>query len=139
MDPAHSPDPAHSRPFAGSIAALLATLEELSRAHPERLLRLRGHLPVNGAGDPDAAGDGLEPFELLIFRGFSSSTTHPTAFDPDRPALPEGSCIESAELLQGPLRPPEETVLAGPGPVQPFLEPHLWRGRHPAPQLDAEV
>ncbi len=126
MDPADSAAFTNPHPFAGSIAALLATLEELSRAHPERLLRLRGHLPVNGAGDPDAAGDALEPFELLIFRGFSSSTTHPT-------------CIESAELLQGPLRPPTETVLAGPGPVQPFLQTHLWGGADPAPQLDAEV
>jgi hypothetical protein len=139
MDPADSAAFTNPHPIAGSIAALLATLEELSRAHPERLLRLRGHLPVNGAGDPDAAGDALEPFELLIFRGFSSSTTHPTAFDPDRPALPEGSCIESAELLQGPLRPPTETVLAGPGPVQPFLQTRLGGGADPAPQLDAEV
>ena len=126
MDPAHSPDPAHSHPFAGSIAALLATLEELSRAHPERLLRLRGHLPVNGAGDPDAAGDGLEPFELLIFRGFSSSTTHPTAFDPDQPALGEGSRIEAAELLRGPLNPAAEELLAGPAAVEVFLEPAGW-------------
>ena len=99
----------------------------MSRAHPDRLLRLRGQLPVNDAGDPDPAGDALEPFELLIFRGFSSSTTHPTAFDPDRPALPEGACIDSAELLQGPLRPPAETVLAGPGSVHTFLDPPAWR------------
>jgi hypothetical protein len=77
------------------IAALLAALEEVSRGRPDRVLRLRGSLPAAG-GD-----GGAEPFELLIFRGFSSSTTHPTAFDPDRPALPEDAAIAQADLLQG--------------------------------------
>ena len=109
-----------------SIAALLAGLEEQSRDRPDRVLRLRGQLPVNGAGEPDPAGERLEPFELLIFRGFSSSTTHPTLFDPDRPALPEGSQVQAADLLEGPLRPGEERVLEGPVPVEPFLEPAAW-------------
>jgi hypothetical protein len=69
---------------------------------------------------------GSEPFELLIFRGFSSLTTHPTAFDPDQPALPDGSRFSSAELLQGPLIPDGETVLAGPGPVETFLQDGAW-------------
>ena len=113
-------------PACGSIAALLAELEALSRSRPARVLRLRGQVPVNDAGDPDAAGERLDPFELLIFRGFSSSTTHPTGFDPDRPALPEGSVVEAAELLAGPLRPDAEQVLAGPGPVLAFLDPCCW-------------
>jgi hypothetical protein len=113
-------------PDSGSIAALLVELESRSRGRPERVLRLRGQLPVNEAGAPDAAGERLEPFELLIFRGFSSSTTHPTACDPDRPALPEGAVVEAAELLAGPLRPGAEEVLAGPGPVVAFLDPGCW-------------
>ncbi len=114
-----SPDP-------GSIAALLVELESLSRSRPDRVLRLRGQLPVNEAGAPDAAGERLEPFELLIFRGFSSSTTHPTGFDPDRPALPEGARIESAELLAGPLTPGAEQVLDVSGLAITFLDPGAW-------------
>lgn len=111
-------DPQLSGPEApATVAALLQELEERSRARPDRVLRLRGTLP-------DAAPE--EPFELLIFRGFSSLTTHPTAFDPDRPALPEGSRILSAELLQGPLIPDAETVLAGPGPVTSFRQDAAW-------------
>jgi hypothetical protein len=109
-----------------SIAELLLALESLSRARPDRLLRLRGQVPVNGMGDPDATGETLEPFELLIYRGFSSSTTHPTAFDPDRPALPEGSRIESAELLAGPLDPAVQQVLAGPVVATDFLRIESW-------------
>ena len=50
-------------------------------------------------------GDG-EALEVVIFRGFSSSLTHPTAFDPDQPLLPSEATINSAELLQAPSIPP---------------------------------
>jgi hypothetical protein len=98
-------------------AALLERLEILSQARPDRVLRLRGTLPLPTG----------EAFELVIFRGFSSSTTHPTAFDPDQPALAEGARITSAELLQGPLKPGAEQVLAGPSGVEAFLESEGWR------------
>jgi len=110
-----SPDP--------SVLTLLAGLEELSRAHPDRVLRLRGTLPA----DPAQQAHQPEPFELLIFRGFSSSITHPTAFDPDRPVLPEGTQIAAAELLRGPLNPAEEELLAGPVSPRVFLDPDRWR------------
>ncbi len=123
MDPSPAIPPA---PPPASVAVRLAALEAHSRVHPACVLRLRGWLPVNGDGEPDPSGAQEEPFELLIFRGFSSSTTHPTAFDPDRPALPEGSRIESAELLAGPLTPGAETVLAGPAAVEAFLGGAAW-------------
>ena len=149
-----------------SIAALLAGLEDLSRAHPDRVLRLIGTLPAEalengGAADtaqdlppaPSAALDSVvldstvaaaasfaatggqpprdlppprEPFELLIFRGFSSLTTHPTAFDPDRAALPEGAVIDGAELLAAPLDPQGGVPLAGPLPAKAFLQEGSW-------------
>jgi hypothetical protein len=101
------------------IATLLARLEENSRARHDRVLRLTGTVPAEGGG-------GEEPFELLIFRGFSSSVTHPTAFDPDQPALPETACLAAAELLAGPLNPSEERRLAGPVAAETFLDPGAW-------------
>jgi hypothetical protein len=92
---------------------LLSALEAISSQRPDRVLRLAGHL----------AG---EPLELLIFRGFSSSTTHPTAFDPDQSALPDGARIQTASLLEGPLNPAAEQVLAGPTDPALFLEPAAW-------------
>ena len=123
-----------------SVAALLAALEEISRGRPDRVLRLRGHVAVDPEGKPvasmpprDADGEERadteprrEPFELLLFRGFTSSVTHATAFDPDRPALPEGAVIDTAELLAGPLDPLQERRLAGPQPVGAFLSPSAW-------------
>ena len=73
--------------MAISVAELLLQLEEISRSRADRVLRLRGALPVDEA---------WEPFELLIFRGFSSSVSHPTDFDPDQPLLPEAARIEQA-------------------------------------------
>lgn len=103
------------------IAKLLAALEARSRDRPDRVLRLRGELP-RCAGVEGQSG---EAFEVLIFRGFSSSVTHPTAVDPDRPLLPEGSCILAGELLEGPLRL-DRPILAGPWPVERFLDPAAW-------------
>jgi hypothetical protein len=108
-----------------SVAALLAALETVSRERPDRVLRLIGTLPAPGE-DPVPAGE--EPFELLIFRGFSSSITHPTAFDPDQPALPESARITAAELLAGPLNPSDERRLAGPLPAETYLDPGAWDG-----------
>ena len=100
------------------VSELLARLEELSRSRPDRVLRLTGELP----GEAGA----MEPFELLIFRGFSSSVSHPTAFDPDQPALPESARLMSAELLQGPLNPAAEQRVAGPMDPEMLLEPARW-------------
>jgi hypothetical protein len=104
--------------MAMPVADLLAALEVISREHPDRVLRLRGELPGE-EGQPEA-------FELLIFRGFSSSVSHPTAFDPDQPALPADARIDGAELLQGPLSPADERLLAGPAAAQRFLEAAAW-------------
>jgi hypothetical protein len=97
---------------------LLAGLEAISRSRPDRVLRLRGGLV--------SAGSGEEPYELLIFRGFSSSTTHPTGFDPDQPLLPEGVELCTAELLAGPLNPAAEQVLAAGSDPQAYLQPSAW-------------
>ena len=104
--------------MAMPVADLLAALEVISREHPDHVLRLRGELP----GEEGQ----LEAFELLIFRGFSSSVSHPTAFDPDQPALPADARIDGAELLQGPLSPTDERLLAGPTAAQRFLEAAAW-------------
>lgn len=96
-----------------TVPNLLAALETISRERPNRVLRLRGRF-------------GQEPFELLIYRGFSSSTTHPTAFDPDQPLLSEGAEIDTGELLMGPLNPAAEQRLGRPAPPDRFLDPDRW-------------
>ncbi len=101
-------------------AALLPGLEAISRERPDRVLRLMGSVPSEA--DPSRR----EPCELLIFRGFSCSTTHPTAFDPDQSVLPEGVELSGAELLAAPLNPAAEQRLMGPCAVDTFLQPDAW-------------
>ena len=93
--------------------AVMQALEQRTRSQPQRVVRLRGQVRD-------------EPFELLIFRGFSSSTTHPTAFDPDAPVLIEGTSLDQAEVLRGPLSPGQEVVLAGPMPPNDLLAQANW-------------
>jgi len=94
-------------------ADLVQAFEERTRQNPDRVVRLRGRVED-------------EPFELLIFRGFSSSTTHPTSFDPDASVLPAATLLNQAELLQGPLTPAHEIVLAGPMQPCALLSEEHW-------------
>lgn len=105
-------------------SSLLQRLEQISRERPDRVLRLSGQLPL--ALDPPDETSAWEPFELLIFRGFSSSVTHPTAYDPDQSALPPGAVLGSADLLAGPLDPSNEQVLVAARAVDAFLDPAAW-------------
>jgi len=72
------------------------------------VLRCRGQL---------ASG---EPFELILFRGFSSSTSHTTAADADVPFLGAGDRLETIEILKAPLQPDVEQVL------QPAMAPETF-------------
>jgi hypothetical protein len=46
-----------------------------------------------------------EPDEIAIFKGFSSSLTRSTAFDPDVPVLPEEAKIVSIDRVASPYNP----------------------------------
>ncbi len=53
--------------------------------------------------------DGEE--QVAIFRGFSSSLTRPTAYDPDIPILPADAEILRVDRLQGPYDPTNPVYL----------------------------
>ncbi len=50
--------------------------------------------------------------EVMIFRGFSSSLTHPTAFDPDIPIIAGGDEIISCDRIRSPYNPSNPEYLA---------------------------
>lgn len=50
--------------------------------------------------------------EVMVFRGFSSSLTGATAFDPDVPVLPPSAAIQSIDRLQAPYNPAAPQVIA---------------------------
>lgn len=86
----------------------LRRVEALSADHPEWVLRCCGHR-VDG-----------EPFELLTYRGFSSSVTHSTSADPDAPLLEPGGRLESIAVLAAPLGSESEQTLQPPLPPAQF-------------------
>ena len=43
--------------------------------------------------------------QIAIFKGFSSSLMHPTAFDPDVPVLPDNATIISIDRVASPYNP----------------------------------
>jgi len=96
----------------------LAHFEDLSRAHPGRVLRLFGSL----SGQDGAA----EPLELLIYRGMSSCTSHPLPWDPDRSALPVGAVLQGGELFAAPFGPGAQS-LSGPLDLERCRDPEVWR------------
>ena len=48
---------------------------------------------------------GGEPEQVMVFKGFSSSLTRQTAFDPDVPVLPENAVIVQIDRLKSPYLP----------------------------------
>jgi hypothetical protein len=67
-------------------------LEQYSLKHPQEVLLVKA--AVNGIPD-----------EIMIFKGFSSSLVHPTAFDPDIPVLPAHAEIIQIDRAYSPYNP----------------------------------
>ncbi|MEB3232574.1 MAG: hypothetical protein VKJ64_16315 [Leptolyngbyaceae bacterium] len=75
-----------------SVASIGHRLEQYTIKHREEVLLVTAFF------------DGHED-QIAIFRGFSSSLMHPTAFDPDVPVLPAHADIQSVDRLEGPYNP----------------------------------
>ena len=74
-------------------------LEQYTLKRPQEVLIIQAKID----GDID---------QVMIFKGFSSSLMHPTAFDPDIPVLPKNATILSIDRLQGPYTPNTPNYLA---------------------------
>lgn len=80
-------------------ALRIKRLEQYSQQHPQEVLRVM----VDAADSPQ---------EILIFRGFSSSLTDATAFDPDIPILTDDAQILSIDRLRSPYHPTQPEYVA---------------------------
>ena len=67
-------------------------LEEYTSKRPQEVLVVT----VEIAGEQD---------KIVIFKGFSSSLTRSTAFDPDVPVLPDETKIDSIDRVASPYNP----------------------------------
>lgn len=72
--------------------SILNRLEVYTQTHPQEVLVVT----AQAQGETEM---------VLIFRGFSSSLTRPTAFDPDIPILDDTATIETIDRVASPYNP----------------------------------
>ena len=73
---------------------LINNLEKISSEIPNRILKLEGFILKENH---------KEQLEILIFKGFSSSTTHPIEIDIEKKVIPFNYVLTNFKLYEAPL------------------------------------
>ena len=81
---------------------LINSLEQISSQMPERILKLKGFIPKENQ---------KEQLEIIIFRGYSSSTTHPIEIDSEKKVITLSYTITNFKLYKAPLTETEENFI----------------------------
>ena len=81
---------------------LINTLEKISSEIPDRILKLEGFILKENQ---------KEQLEILIFRGYSSSTTHPIEIDSEKKVITLSYTITNFKLYKAPLTETEENFI----------------------------
>ena len=81
-----------SRKMAG--IDLINNLEKISSIIPNRILKIEGYVLKDNQ---------KEHLEIIIFRGFSSSTTHPIEIDLEKKVIESNYIITNFKLYKAPL------------------------------------
>ena len=81
---------------------LIKSLEKISSEMPDRILKLEGFILKENQ---------REQLEILIFRGYSSSTTHPIEIDSEKKVITLSYTISNFKLYKAPLTETEENFI----------------------------
>ena len=81
---------------------LINILEKISSEIPDRILKLEGFILKENQ---------KEQLEILIFRGYSSSTTHPIEIDSEKKVITLSYSITNFKLYKSPLTETEENFI----------------------------
>ena len=81
---------------------LINILEKISSAIPNRILKLEGLILKENK---------KEPLEILIFKGFSSSTTHPIEIDLEKRVIAFDYILTNFKLYKSPLTETEDNFI----------------------------
>ncbi len=73
---------------------LINNLEKISSKIPNRILKLEGYI---------LKGNHKEKLEIIIFKGFSSSTTHPIEIDLEKQVIEFSYILTNFKLYKTPL------------------------------------
>ena len=96
---------------------LIKSLEKISSEIPDRILKLEGFILKE---------NNQEQLEILIFRGYSSSTTHPIEVDSEKKVINFSYKITSFKLYKAPLKETEENFIKENKNSDFFLNQKNW-------------
>ena len=96
---------------------LINSLEKISSEIPHRILKLEGFIQKENE---------KEQLEILIFRGFSSSTTHPIEIDSEKKVIALTYIITNFKLYKAPLTETEENFIRANKNSVFFLNEKNW-------------
>ena len=78
---------------------LINSLEQISSEIPDRILKLEGYILKENQ---------KEQLEIIIFKGFSSSTTHPIEIDLEKKFIEFSYILTNFKLYKAPLKKNKE-------------------------------
>ena len=81
---------------------LINSLEKISSEFPDKILKMEGFTLKENQ---------KEQLEILIFRGYSSSTTHPIEIDSEKKVITLSYSITNFKLYKAPLTETEENFI----------------------------
>ena len=96
---------------------LINNLERISSEIPNRVLKLEGYILKENH---------KEHLEILIFKGFSSSTTHPIEIDSEKKVIKLSYTITNFKLYKAPLTETEENFIRENQKSVFFLNQKNW-------------
>ena len=96
---------------------LINSLEKISSEIPNRILKLEGFLLKENQ---------KEQLEILIFKGFSSSTTHPIEIDLEKKVIEFRYVITNYKLYKAPLTETKENFIRENQNIGFFLNQKNW-------------
>ena len=96
---------------------LINSLEQISSEIPDRILKLKGYILKENQ---------KEQLEIIIFKGFSSSTTHPIEIDLEKKILKFDFIITNCKLYESPLIKNKENFIRESQKAVFFLDQKNW-------------
>ena len=96
---------------------LINSLEKISSEIPDRILKLEGFILKENQ---------KERLEILIFRGYSSSTTHPIEIDSEKKVIALNYIIKNFKLYKAPLTETAENFIRENENLVFFLNQKNW-------------
>ena len=96
---------------------LINNLEKISSEIPNRILKLEGYIVKENH---------KEQLEIIIFKGFSSSTTHPIEIDLEKKVIAFTYILTNFKLYKAPLTETKENFIRENENSVFFLNPKNW-------------